>query len=375
MSTSALRSPDGLHPARHVLLGTDFEDFGGGEQNLLEWAVGLARRGWHPSLVAPAGPICRRARTAGVPVLQWDGTRRSLDGIFRDLRPDICHLASYGQLTRALSLCADRRQVPIFLALSALGFPGGWRSRRFVRRTHTVLAASQTVAGDVQGTGVPVRRLVVLTQIPQDVLHRSPRREPFGPPGRDQIVVGWIGRFDPVKRLEDALQAFAMLRSAHPRARLVIAARRVSYGDTAAAAYEAAIQQLVERLQLGDSVEVRPDVEDIGRFLDGVDLFVTSSESETFSRSTFEAMAMGRAIVSTRAGAIPELIRDGIDGLLVAPGDVGALAANLTFLTSNPREAVRLGAAARVRAAWLGAGPDRVTRLIELYETALTEFA
>jgi glycogen(starch) synthase len=77
------------------------------------------------------------------------------------------------------------------------------------------------------------------------------------------------------------------------------------------------------------------------------DVFVLPSFYETFGIVALEAMASGTPVVAWRAGALPEVITDGVDGLLVAPGDVEGLSCAMLNLLQNPAKATRMGKAAR----------------------------
>jgi glycosyltransferase involved in cell wall biosynthesis len=92
--------------------------------------------------------------------------------------------------------------------------------------------------------------------------------------------------------------------------------------------------------------------------------------NENFPYAVLEAQALGRAVVATRVGGIPEQIDDGVDGRLVAPGDVDELVGAVRSLLEDPRSAARLGAAgaARVRR---DLGPAaHLSRIEEIYADA-----
>lgn len=86
------------------------------------------------------------------------------------------------------------------------------------------------------------------------------------------------------------------------------------------------------------------------RFLHRAHVFVLPSRAESFGIANLEAMAAGLAVVTTRTGAIPEYLEDGVQGLLVAPGDAAGLASAIARLIADPDLRRRLGAAARARA-------------------------
>jgi glycosyltransferase involved in cell wall biosynthesis len=81
---------------------------------------------------------------------------------------------------------------------------------------------------------------------------------------------------------------------------------------------------------------------------------VLPSVSEGLPVVLLEALALGRAVVATRVGGIPEAIRDGVEGALVEAGDAAALAHAIAALAEDPERRARLGRAALQRAAELG---------------------
>lgn len=100
------------------------------------------------------------------------------------------------------------------------------------------------------------------------------------------------------------------------------------------------------------------------------DAFVLASTSEGLPMALLEAMAYGLAIVATEVGGVPDVLEDGVDALLVAPGDPAALGAALARLAEDGGLRERLGAAARSRAERLNA--DEVTgRLDSIYRELL----
>jgi glycosyltransferase involved in cell wall biosynthesis len=81
----------------------------------------------------------------------------------------------------------------------------------------------------------------------------------------------------------------------------------------------------------------------------GVDLFVMSSVTEGLGTSLLDAMACGRPIVATEAGGIPEIVEDGVNGLLVPPRDAPALARAIVDALKNEELRTRMGAAGLAR--------------------------
>src|SRR5207248_2325567 len=91
-------------------------------------------------------------------------------------------------------------------------------------------------------------------------------------------------------------------------------------------------------------------VADVRPLLRGADLLVRPSINEGMSNVVLEAMATGLAVIGTRTGGLQEQVQDGVTGVLVPPGDAGALAAAMLELGRDEGRRARLGAAGRSRA-------------------------
>jgi glycosyltransferase involved in cell wall biosynthesis len=158
------------------------------------------------------------------------------------------------------------------------------------------------------------------------------------PPQRPPTIL-FLGDIIPQKGVHDLVRAFARTVSEQPRVRLVC-------GGAGALAE---IRRLADGLGLADRLECpgwlqakRKEAE-----LAGATMFVLPSYAEGMPMALLEAMSWGLPVIATPVGAIPQLITSGINGLLVPPGDLGALAAAITRLLREPALRNDLGAAAR----------------------------
>jgi glycosyltransferase involved in cell wall biosynthesis len=153
--------------------------------------------------------------------------------------------------------------------------------------------------------------------------------------------VGMIARMDAVKGHEVLLDAAHLLKPQVPGLRILCA------GDGAQ------LKRLSWRLQpqgLDGIVKFLGRVADRWAFISGCRLGVVASlSSEAVSRAALEWMAAARPVVATSVGGIPDLVEDGVTGLLVPPNDPGALAAAVKTLLSDPARAEAMGKAARER--------------------------
>lgn len=162
-------------------------------------------------------------------------------------------------------------------------------------------------------------------------------------PGRaPELLVGFAGRLVAGKGADHLIRAIGELRGRIP-VKLVIA------GD---GPERDGLVRIARELGVETSVEFLGVVDDMPRFWQQCDVATIPSDTwiESFSMVTLEAMSCGKAIVATRAGAIPELVLDGECGTLVPPGDVHALAEALLFYAEHADLRDAHGAAARTRA-------------------------
>jgi glycosyltransferase involved in cell wall biosynthesis len=127
------------------------------------------------------------------------------------------------------------------------------------------------------------------------------------------------------------------------------------------------LEKQIREAAIEDRFRLSGAHKDIPAFLAGLDVAVLPSRAEGMSNAVLEYMAAARPIVATAVGATPELIRDGVDGLLVPPGDAGALASAIRRLLDDRAVARRLGDSARLRAQERYSRAAMVRRFEEFY--------
>ncbi len=157
----------------------------------------------------------------------------------------------------------------------------------------------------------------------------------------DVGLVGAVGRLYPEKGYDDLIRAIALLKRDSTRPIVCVIA---GFGPQ-----RESLQALIDDLGVAEEVRLvgrRNDVPDVIRALD---VAVLSSKREGSPLAVMEYMAGAAPIVATAVGGVPELIEDGVHGLLVAPGDPGALAGAIGRLIEDRPLAARLGAAAHER--------------------------
>ena len=90
-------------------------------------------------------------------------------------------------------------------------------------------------------------------------------------------------------------------------------------------------------------------ITDVERVLASADAFLLPSDGESFGLAALEAMACGVPVVGARAGGLPEVVTDGVDGILEPVGAVEAMGARLAALLANPEAVAAMGAAGRAK--------------------------
>jgi N-acetyl-alpha-D-glucosaminyl L-malate synthase BshA len=172
----------------------------------------------------------------------------------------------------------------------------------------------------------------------------------------DEAVVLHSSNLRPIKRIDLLLEAAARVRPRESFRLVILAGEEFApfLGD-------------VRRLGLEGRVVVLERVPDIEDYLQAADLGLFSSDSESFCLSILEAMCFGCPSVATRVGGIPEVVEDGVSGILVDPGNPDALARALEALISDPKRRISLGEAGRRRAEALFSAGVIVPRYEALY--------
>jgi glycosyltransferase involved in cell wall biosynthesis len=119
--------------------------------------------------------------------------------------------------------------------------------------------------------------------------------------------------------------------------------------DSRSGHHRCQLQRLIADLALGEQVEILGSVSEavVKAELQAAHVFALASHEEALGVATMEAMAMSVPVVVTRVGGVPELVSDGVEGLLVPPCDSGSLAAALERVLRDGSLAQRMGRAGR----------------------------
>lgn len=274
------------------------------------------------------------------------GLPRRLAGLIRRVRPTVIHARNWGAWpdTAAARLLA-RPVAPLILSFHGLGKAGYMPLRRrlasrVLARTATSLFTVSNYSRELMVTrwGWPHNRVGVIPN-GVDTERFRPAARPRGNTGR--VMVGTVGNLRPVKN--HALLVHACAELAHRGIDLEV--HIAGEGEE-----RANLIALAGSVGLSDRFRLFGLIEDVPGFLQDLDVFVLSSDSEQHPNALTEAMASGLACVATRVGCAEELLDGGRCGKIVPPGDLSRLATGLEELTADPALRESLGHAARHRA-------------------------
>lgn len=166
--------------------------------------------------------------------------------------------------------------------------------------------------------------------IPNPVLVSDDQSQDSGNYGLRGRTVGAMGRLGHEKGFDILLKAFARCAKTHAEWSLVI----LGEGQE-----RKALEQLIEQLGIQDRVSMPGQVQGPFRILRKLDMFVLSSRYEGFPMALVEAMACGLAVISTDfPSGVREIVREGVDAVVVPAENIDALAAAMNRLMSNPVE-------------------------------------
>jgi L-malate glycosyltransferase len=331
----------------------------GGEQQVLYLLEGLRSYGVPSVLLAqPNSPLFERARAAGVDVRElrvrgeadlesgWRIARLVEDESFDLVH---CHTSHAHSIALAARVIAKRRDAPKIVVARRVDFSIFRHSFLHLngikyRRCDRIVAVSQRVKDVLTSDGIaPEIVSIVRDGIDVERISRAPDRTAelrarYGIGDGQPLIlnVAHMAHHKGQCHLVDAMPAILAER---PDARTVV----VGHGEL-----RESLEARARGLGLGSRLVFAgfqpPD--EIPSFLKAADVFAFPSVEEGLGSSLLDAMAAGVPIVASRAGGIPEIIRDDETGVLVEPGDPGALARGILRLLNDRAAARRIASAA-----------------------------
>lgn len=231
-------------------------------------------------------------------------------------------------------------------------------ARRIVRtvlaRADLVMALSETWRTTLAQISPRARIEVLTNAVPLPPLEERRRIAAHQP------TLLFFGEIAPHKGVFELARAFAAVSDAFPQLKLVYAGTGRSIQEVGRLPGELGLEGRIECTGWLESQRKRA-------VLAGASIFVLPSYVEGMPMALLEAMSWGLPVIATPVGGVPEVISHEVNGLLVAPGDVAALAAAITRLMSDPALCERLGSAARETIATRFSLNTAFERLLAIY--------
>jgi glycosyltransferase involved in cell wall biosynthesis len=365
----------GTGPIR-LLLVVDSLEVGGAERQVVDLALALRRKGYEVVVACsiagdlsaaleetdiPVRPLLRRlVKRRLSPAYGWR-LRRLLLG---SERFDLVHAHIYASAVAA-AIATLGTGIPLVITEHTEASWQTWRARwvcRWVyRRAERIIAVS-----------TPIRRRLIerdgvhpdlITIVPNAVVSAPEARSEEPPTSlQEHPLVGVVARLQPEKGVANFLKAAARVAPQFPEAHFVIA------GD---GPLRQELVALAEALGLENRVHFLGFRSDASALMGSLDVLVVPSLTEGSPLVTLEAMAAGVPVVASAVGGIPDQVRHDKEGLLVPPGDTGAMGDVIVALLRDPARARSLGEAGRRRATSEFSHAVMVRRIEDVYRDIL----
>ena len=389
---------------RRVMLMTDEMEVGGSQRQIVQLALGLKARGVTCAVLYFINPsfLVEQLQAAGIETIRVNKTARVDPGFVRRLRqairawaPDVVHCYSFtAELWGAIACrLLPTRESPVLISSVRGTYEwygrNQWRMKRWVsgqsasiisnsregaeyaaRQMHWPMHHFHVVHNGVSVTAPDAARVEALRQHYlrcQDTAHPPAAgcmkatdnltASAGTPPAFDTLVL-FVGRLVEHKNLPRLLEALALVVKQRPRTRLLLAG---------SGPLRDALATQIMQLGLQDHALLLGEQSEVPALMEAADLVVLPSLREGLSNVVLEAMALGRAVLSTPVGGIPQAIDNGQHGVLVEPTDTDALARALLTLIDDPALRARLGHAAQHKVLEQYSPPAMVSAMLKEY--------
>lgn len=321
----------------------------GGARQVLYLLEGLAARGIENVLACPEGSdIAREARPwARVIEMPMGGEldlmlMRRLRRLMDETRPDLVHVHSRRGVDVWGGIAARRAGIPAVLSRRVDNPEPRWLAHWKYGQYARVIAISEGIRQVLLQEGIPPEHVVTVRSAVDAApfLHACERdafRESFGLP-EHALALGVIAQLIPRKGHRHLLAILPEIVHRHPEVRVLL------FGK---GAHRPQLERQVEQLGLAGHVLFTGFRDDLARWLPCLDLIVHPADMEGLGVSLLQASAASVPVIATRAGGIPEAVRDGETGLLVEPGDTRGLQEAILRLLDNVELRRAMGQAGR----------------------------
>lgn len=356
-------------PKPHINITVTQSDMGGAQRYVLLLTQHLQQSGYAVSVAAGVSVTKSRALAEAlqqnnithyhiptlvrhISPLKDYATLRHLTALYKTIKPDVVHVnsAKAGILG---AWAAHRAQVKKII-YTAHGFAFDENisttkkalyrhaERATVHHKTNIICLSQKDAAAAKQLGYTTDAIHIIPNgidIHQSVLSKNDARTALGI-APEAYCIGTIANFYQTKDLPNLIMAFQRFAQHMPSSVLVIIGDGPQRSD---------LESLIAKLGIQQRVILTGVVPHAGRYCSAFDTYACSSSKEGFPFSILEAMHAGVPIISTNVGALPEILDNGICGMLVPPSNPAALAEALITYSDNPATALKAAQAGQQR--------------------------
>ena len=335
---------------------------GGAERDLLALLSRLDRRIWHPTVACPGtGPLREVALAQNVPtypvnlppwrkvaslVSRYAAVHR-LRKLLADVQPALVHVNDLWWVPHTVRAVAGlSHRIPIIAHVRQETQPRKVSQYALDQVDYVIAVSHQVERGVLTGGVSPTRVRTHYSGVDCSAMvtlaGNHDIRAQYGVP-REALLLGTIANLLPLKGYEVMLDALPAILAAMPAVHYLI----IGAGG---AEYCARLKAITVERGMAEQVHFTGFQEFVASYLSALDLYVQPSLKEALGLAVVEAMAMGKAVVATTTGGLPEVVAQGETGLLVSPGDAESLAETVVSLLLDGVRREQMGRNGKVRA-------------------------
>ncbi|WP_101760243.1 glycosyltransferase [Oceanicoccus sp. KOV_DT_Chl] len=322
----------------HVVSG---DLWGGAEAQVYGLIKGLNERVAVCAILFNYGKLYDRLTATGISVVVVDESNSGFLGLLmgmykalKRIRPDIIHVHGFKENLIA-GLASRGLGINVIRTHHGKGMLGVRKKYTYIERINarylsdTLIAVSKDlleyiVKCDVISNDAHVVRNGIKCDLKNHFDSKHARSD------TNEVIIGTVGRLVPVKNHIFLINALSKMCEVNDKVKLIIVGDGPLLGE---------LSMQAERLNISEKLIFTGFQDDVDKFLEMMDVFVLCSHHEGVPISLLEAMCFKIPVVCTRVGGIPEVIEDGVNGILVELGNVSALAGACLELIDNPVKA------------------------------------
>jgi glycosyltransferase involved in cell wall biosynthesis len=345
----------------------------GGEQQVLYLTRFLCERGYESLVICqPHSALYQRIRGDGLPVRALS-MRHDIDVVaawrlgtyLQRQRVDILHMHGSHDHTIGLlaSMLAPKVRKVVSRRVDFAPMRHRWSRWKYMRPGVCYVTVSEAVRRVLIAGGVPAHTIQTIhSGIDLCRFDQVPPAPMLFAAGTR--VIGTVGHLAGHKGHRFLLEAMGYILQTEPRVGLVIVGAGTLRADLEAQAMA---------LGIADQVRFTGFRDDVLALMQSFEIFVFPSIMEGLGTAMLDAMALRKPVVATRAGGIPEVLQDGVSGLLVPPQAPEALARAIRYVLHHPEQGRALGEAGRKRVEQYFTAEHMAARTLHMYQRLLNE--